>query len=71
MGKGPRTVGVPISIRIPPDIEEELAYIAAFNHKLNSSEQLREWIVEGANVVIRKAGYQTFKRQMEAKAMGK
>ena len=61
----PKLIRIPTSVRIPEDIKKELPYIAVFNHKTSTAEQVREWIIDGASKVMNTARYEKFKKQME------
>lgn len=63
--KRPKLSSIPTTIRLPEDIVRELPYIAVFNHKTSTADQVREWIVQEASKVLNTARYQKFKNQME------
>ncbi len=65
VGLPPKLTKIPTSVRIPEDIKKELPYIAVFNHKTNTAEQIREYIIEGATKVMNTARYEKFKKQMK------
>lgn len=60
----PKLERIPVSIRLPVDIVKELPFIAVYNHKTSTAEQIREWIVQEASAVMNKASYTKYKQQV-------